>query len=149
VGPSFGLNVCGRYPHHWDSIPVPSSLSRVAVPTELARTAERLCSSLVLITTRLNGVINHDCIFQLEVLIPFPSRFHLYLASYCLSVIRKMDLRQIRVRICVCPSPIFESIDRIWPNFVCASWHCRLHRLRSSHFLIISRLNTTADRFPI
>ena len=147
VGPKVGLDGRGKSRHHWDSIPGLSSPSPVAVPTKLSRPAERLCFSLVLISTRLNGVIKHDCIFRLAVLIPLPYRLHHYVASYCRSFIRKVDVGQIRI--CVCSSPIFESIDRILPNFIFASWHCRLHRLRSSQFLIISRLNTAVDRISI
>ena len=147
VGPKIGLDGHGRSRYHRDTIPEPSSPSPVAVPTELSRFAERLCSFLVFIPTRLNGVINHDCIFQLAVLIPLPSRLHLYVASCCCSFVRKMDLGQIRI--CVFPSPIFETTDRILPNFIRASRHCRLHRLRSSQFLIICRLNMAAYRIFI
>jgi hypothetical protein len=38
LGPGAGLDRCGKSRPHWDSIPKPSSLQRVAIPTELSRT---------------------------------------------------------------------------------------------------------------
>ena len=45
VGPRAGLDGCGKTPIHWDSIPVPPSPYRVAIPTELSRTTSSSSSS--------------------------------------------------------------------------------------------------------